>query len=124
MKILNGILLTIITFFVFGCVPPTKQKPVVKKQESVQKIGFLVKKSLSISSANELDGAAVCLITGVKEEILVSDYFKKNNMSYEAVTVETNNELFEMYEAGRCDTILVNQNEVTPNSDSKILNIK
>ena len=124
MKILNGILLTIITLFVFGCVPPTKQKPVVKKQEAVQKIGFLVKKSLGISSANELDGAAVCLITGVKEEILVSDYFKKNNMSYEAVTGETNNELFVMYEAGRCDTILVNQNEVTPNSDSKILNIK
>ncbi len=48
---------------------------------------------------------------------MVSDYFKKNNMTYEAVTVETKNELFEIYEAGRCDTILVNQNEVTPNSD-------
>ena len=124
MKNLNSILLTIITFFIFGCVPPTKQKPVVKKQEAVPKIGFLVNKSLGVSSANELDGAAVCLITGVKEEIMVSDYFKKNNMTYEAVTVGTKNELFEMYEAGRCDTILVNQDEVTPNSNSIILNIK
>ena len=61
----------------------------MKKQEAVPKIGFLVNKSLGVSSANELDGAVVCLITGVKEEIMVSDYFKKNNMTYEAVAVGT-----------------------------------
>ena len=54
---------------------------------------------------------AICLIKGSKEDQIVKEYFKKYNMSYETVYLETNNKLFEGYQVGRCDTILVKLNE-------------
>ena len=65
--------------------------------------GFMVKKSLGISSAKDLDGASVCIQTGTTTELNLADYFSSNNMSYEAVTIETNDEARQNYEAGRCD---------------------
>ena len=65
--------------------------------------GFMVKKSLGIGSAKDLDGASVCIQTGTTTELNLADYFSSNNMSYEAVTIETNDEARQNYEAGRCD---------------------
>ncbi|MDP6463132.1 MAG: amino acid ABC transporter substrate-binding protein [SAR324 cluster bacterium] len=65
--------------------------------------GFMVKKSLGVSSAKDLDGASVCIQTGTTTELNLADYFSSNNMSYEAVTIETNDEARQNYEAGRCD---------------------
>ncbi len=65
--------------------------------------GFMVRKSLGVSSAKELDGASVCIQTGTTTELNLADYFSSNNMSYEAVTIETNDEARQNYEAGRCD---------------------
>ena len=83
-----GILVVLTSVFCVSCVPVQTQKPKPKpveiqkpKPESFQ--AFVVKKSLGVSSAKELDGASVCLIEGSKEEKQVSDYFKKNNMNYE-----------------------------------------
>ena len=50
--------------------------------------GFMVKKSLGIGSALELDGASVCIQTGTTTELNLADYFASNGMSYEAVTIE------------------------------------
>ena len=44
-------------------------------------------------------------------------------MSLEIVTMEKNNELFEGYQSGRCDTILVKLNEKVPDSNSIILEL-
>jgi general L-amino acid transport system substrate-binding protein len=65
--------------------------------------GFMVNKSLGVGSAKDLDGASVCIQTGTTTELNLSDYFSSNNMSYEAVTIETNDEARQNYEAGRCD---------------------
>ena len=65
--------------------------------------GFMVNKSLGVSSAKELDGASVCIQTGTTTELNLADFFSSNNMSYEAVTIETNDEARQNYEAGRCD---------------------
>ena len=65
--------------------------------------GFMVPKSLGISSAKELDGASVCIQTGTTTELNLADYFHSNGMKYEAVTIETNNEARQNYLAGRCD---------------------
>jgi general L-amino acid transport system substrate-binding protein len=65
--------------------------------------GFMVKNSLGVGSAKELDGASVCIQTGTTTELNLADYFSANNMSYEAVTIETNDEARQNYEAGRCD---------------------
>ena len=65
--------------------------------------GFMVRKSLGVGSAKELDGASVCIQTGTTTELNLADYFSANNMTYEAVTIETNDEARQNYEAGRCD---------------------
>ncbi len=65
--------------------------------------GFMVKKSLGIKSATELDGASVCIQTGTTTELNLADYFHANGMKYEAVTIETNDEGRQNYTAGRCD---------------------
>ncbi len=65
--------------------------------------GFMVSKDLGVSSAKELDGASVCIQTGTTTELNLADYFFANNMKYEAVPIETNDEARQNYLAGRCD---------------------
>jgi len=65
--------------------------------------GFMVNKSLGVKSAKELDGASVCIQTGTTTELNLADFFRTNNMSYEAVAIEKNSEARAAYLAGRCD---------------------
>ena len=66
--------------------------------------GFMVPKALGVTSAKELDGATVCIQTGTTTELNLADFFRKNDMSYEPVPVETNAEGQQQYLAGACDT--------------------
>jgi general L-amino acid transport system substrate-binding protein len=65
--------------------------------------GFLVPKALGVTSAKQLDGASICIQTGTTTELNLADYFRANNMSYEPVPIETNEEGQTNYLAGRCD---------------------
>ncbi|WP_321341275.1 amino acid ABC transporter substrate-binding protein [Breoghania sp.] len=65
--------------------------------------GFMVRKSLGVSSALELSGASVCTNTGTTTELNVADYFRANNMPYEIVAFEKADEVVQAYDAGRCD---------------------
>ena len=65
--------------------------------------GFMVKKSLGVKSALDLDGASVCIQSGTTTELNLADYFRTNNMKYEAVTYEQNSEVRPAYLSGRCD---------------------
>lgn len=65
--------------------------------------GFMVPKALGVTSAKQLDGASVCIQTGTTTELNLADYFRANKMSYEPVTIETNEEGQVNYLAGRCD---------------------
>ena len=65
--------------------------------------GFMVPKSLGVSSAKELDGATVCIQTGTTTELNLADFFRVNNISYEPVPIETNAEAQQQYLAGACD---------------------
>lgn len=66
--------------------------------------GFMVPKSLGVSSAKELDGATVCVQTGTTTELNLADFFRSNGISYEPVPIETNAEGNQQYLAGACDT--------------------
>ena len=66
--------------------------------------GFMVPKSLGVSSAKDLDGATVCIQTGTTTELNLADFFRANNISYEPVPIETNAEGQQQYLAGACDT--------------------
>jgi len=65
--------------------------------------GFLVKKSLKVNSALELNSASVCVQTGTTTEQNLADYFKGNNMKYEVIAFGSNDEAVKAYESGRCD---------------------
>ncbi len=67
--------------------------------------GFMVPKSLGVTSAKDLDGATVCIQTGTTTELNLADFFRSNNMSYEPVPIETNAEAQQQYLAGACDTL-------------------
>src|SRR5439155_16834890 len=54
--------------------------------------GFMVKKSLKVNSALELNSASVCVQTGTTTEQNLADYFKGNNMKYEVIAFGTNDE--------------------------------
>ena len=65
--------------------------------------GFMVPRALGVSSAQDLDGATVCIQTGTTTELNLADYFRVNNISYEPVPIETNAEAQQQYLAGACD---------------------
>ncbi len=65
--------------------------------------GFMVKKSLGVSSAKELNGATVCVQTGTTTELNLADFFRRNSMEYQPVVFEKAEECLQAYEAGRCD---------------------
>jgi general L-amino acid transport system substrate-binding protein len=65
--------------------------------------GFMVKKSLKINSALELNGASVCTQTGTTTELNLADYFRANKMKYEVLALATGDETIKAYDGGRCD---------------------
>ena len=65
--------------------------------------GFMVPASLGVSSATELDGASVCIQTGTTTELNLADFFRRNEMKYEPVPIESNEEARQNYLSGRCD---------------------
>src|SRR6478736_4866343 len=65
--------------------------------------GFMVKKSLKVNSALELNSASVCVQTGTTTEQNLADYFKGNKMKYEVIAFGTADETVKAYESGRCD---------------------
>ncbi len=65
--------------------------------------GFMVPAGIGVSSALELDGATVCIQTGTTTELNLADFFRANNMSYEPVPIETNEQAREQFFANACD---------------------
>jgi general L-amino acid transport system substrate-binding protein len=65
--------------------------------------GFIVPKSLGVSSAKELDGATICIQTGTTTELNLADFFRTNNINYEPVPIKTNTEALQQLLAGACD---------------------
>ncbi|MDO9459832.1 MAG: amino acid ABC transporter substrate-binding protein [Alphaproteobacteria bacterium] len=66
--------------------------------------GFMVRKSSGVKSAKDLDGASVCVLMGTSTSLTLADYFRSNNMKYEPITFEKDDEVVAAYESGRCDT--------------------
>ena len=65
--------------------------------------GFMVRKSLKVNSALELNDAAVCVQQGTTTELNLADYFRSNNMSLKTVTFATADEAVKAYDSSRCD---------------------
>ncbi len=65
--------------------------------------GFMVRKKLGVTSALQLNGAAVCTNTGTTTELNVADFFRSHKMQYEVVAFEKSDEVVKAYDEGRCD---------------------
>ncbi len=65
--------------------------------------GLMVRKSLGVKSAKELNGASICLQTGSTTELNIADYFRKNNMTYTPVVFDKQPDVRKAYDEGRCD---------------------
>lgn len=65
--------------------------------------GFLVRSSLGIKSAKELEGASICVQQGTTTELNLADFFRANNLKYEPVTYQSAVEAIKAYDSGRCD---------------------
>ena len=65
--------------------------------------GFMVRKTLKVNSALELNSASICVQQGTTTELNLSDYFRANKMQVKTVTFATANEAVKAYDAGRCD---------------------
>jgi general L-amino acid transport system substrate-binding protein len=71
--------------------------------------GFMVRKSVGIKSAKELDGATICINAGTTTELNVADYFRTRNMKFTPVTFDKSDETVAAYDAGRCDVYTTDQ---------------
>jgi general L-amino acid transport system substrate-binding protein len=71
--------------------------------------GFMVRKDLGVSSALQLSGASVCVQTGTTTELNLADYFKANNLQYNPVVFEKQEDVNAAYDAGRCDVYTTDQ---------------
>lgn len=65
--------------------------------------GFIVRKSLGLKTATELEGASVCVQQGTTTELNLADFFRANNIKYEPVTYASAVEAVKAYDSGRCD---------------------
>ena len=75
--------------------------------------GFLVRKSVGLKSAKELQGASICVQTGTSNELNVSDFFRANNMKNgEVIAFGTLDETVKAYESGRCDVFTADRSQL------------
>lgn len=65
--------------------------------------GFIVRRSLKVNSALELNDAAVCVQQGTTTELNLADYFRANKMKLKTVAFSNSDETVKAYDAGRCD---------------------
>jgi len=66
--------------------------------------GFTVRKDSGITSALQLKGAKVCVLTGTTTELNLADYSRVNDLNISAVTFEDFNVRDETYLNGGCDS--------------------
>lgn len=73
--------------------------------------GFMInaKKLPGVNSALQLSGASVCVQSGTTTELNLADYFKANNLEYNPVVFEKQEEADAAYDSGRCDAYTTDQ---------------
>jgi general L-amino acid transport system substrate-binding protein len=64
---------------------------------------FMVKKSLNVAHAKELNGATICVLTGTTLEPNIADFNRANNIKIGTLLFDKPEEAFAAAEAGRCD---------------------
>ena len=77
--------------------------------------GFLVPKSIGVTSVFQLNQAAVCFLSGTTTQANVEDLFKEKNMAFTPVTFNTIDELVVAFQAkgeAKCDAYSADQSQL------------
>ncbi len=89
--------------------------------------GFLAPRKLGVSAASGLNGATVCVLPGTTTELNLADYFRKSNMTFTPVVIESQDEIRSAYFSGRCDVMtndrssLASIRSLAPNPDDHVV---
>ena len=89
--------------------------------------GFMVPKSLGVSSAMELAGAAVCVTSGTTTELNMADFFRQNGLEYNPKVYEDTDVVLEAYKSGACEVFTNDRSQLAalrtalPNPDDHII---
>ncbi len=67
--------------------------------------GFLVPRTLRVSSAPELDGAKVCVQSGTTTIDNLADFFAANHMALQEVVSSSTDDAIKNYDAGLCSVL-------------------
>ena len=67
--------------------------------------GFVVNKSLGISSAMDLDGATVCVVDGTTTEVNLANFSSRNRLNITQLTFEDSYTAVSAFEGGQCDAL-------------------
>jgi general L-amino acid transport system substrate-binding protein len=65
--------------------------------------GFLAPRALNLASADELNGARICVQTGTASQDNLADYFKVRGIAYTPVLLASEDEARAAYQAEQCD---------------------
>ena len=65
--------------------------------------GFLVKKSMGVKTAKEMDGATICVQPGTSTELAVADFYRVNKLKFTPVLIQELAEIQGAFLSGRCD---------------------
>jgi general L-amino acid transport system substrate-binding protein len=65
--------------------------------------GFLVRKSLGLTSPTQLNGASICAQQGTTTELNLADYFRSHGLKAETVVFTSGDEAIKAYDSRRCD---------------------
>lgn len=65
--------------------------------------GFLAPKTLNLTSADELNGARICVQAGTASEANLADHFRARRLTYQPVVVKSEAEARNLYQSEGCD---------------------
>ncbi|MCH9705034.1 MAG: amino acid ABC transporter substrate-binding protein [Proteobacteria bacterium] len=74
--------------------------------------GFMVKKSLGVKSAKDLDGARICVQAGTTTELNMADYFRQHGMKFTPKGYDTSPQTREGFEGGACDALTSDKSQL------------
>ena len=77
--------------------------------------GFIVRKSLGIKSAKELNGATVCVSQGTTTELNLAVFARTNGIKVIVLNFIDTNETAKAYEASRCDGYTTDMSQLAAN---------
>ncbi len=71
--------------------------------------GFMVRKSIGVTTVDQMEGAAICVFPGSTTEKNIASLFKSKGMKFTPVVIESSKQLVGAYMSGRCDVLSMDQ---------------